>query len=155
MVHNARVVAIDYAPAMLSVADQRLRNLGVSAEFVQADAYAIPFGRVTFDSAFFGCWMSHVPYTRVNEFLDELQRVLKTGAVVMAIDTAPPPGGGGGLAPGAEYFNPRVLNDRSRHRVLKIDHSPETLGSTLAALGRVIESWTTGHFFVGAMIEVP
>jgi hypothetical protein len=48
---------------------------------------------------------------------------------------------------GTEYYNPRMLNDGSRHeRILKIDHTPETLANALAPLGRVVEAWSTGSF---------
>jgi hypothetical protein len=56
--------------------------------------------------------------------------------------------------PGHERIQERVLNDGSRHPVLKIDHTPETIRATLAALGEV-EAWQTGKFFVGAIARTP
>ena len=150
---RARVVALDYSAAMLGVTRERLRAAGLAARLIRADAYALPLPPNSFDSCFIGCWMSHVPYVRLPDFLAGVRKVLTRSAAVMVIDTAPPPGENR-PEPGAEYYNPRKLNDGSHHRVLKIDHNTATLASALAPLGRVVETWNTGRHFVGAVIEV-
>jgi len=149
---HGRVTAVDFAPAMLNVARERLRSMSLGADFVRADAYRLPFRANSFDSAFAGCWMSHVPNARLPELFDGIRRVLKKGTPMMVIDTGVPSSEPGRPAPGTEYYNPRILNDGSRHRVLKIDHTPQSLSAALAPLGRVQQAWKVGGF-VGATVE--
>jgi cyclopropane fatty-acyl-phospholipid synthase-like methyltransferase len=97
-----------------------------------------------------GFFLSHVPFARLHEFFGEVRRVMKPGGLVMVVDSAAL----NRSEPGQEQIRERILNDGSRHRVLKIDHSPETIGATLAPLGQVLEAWVTGKFFVGAVVRV-
>ena len=99
-----------------------------------------------------GCFMSHVPHARLPELIDGIRRALKSGGLVMAIDTGPGSEESRRRA-GTEYYNPRTLKDGSRYeRVLKIDHTPETLANALAPLGRTVESWSIGSF-VGVILR--
>jgi demethylmenaquinone methyltransferase/2-methoxy-6-polyprenyl-1,4-benzoquinol methylase len=151
LARRARVTALDYAPAMLARTGGRLRAQGLRADRVRADAYALPLAPSSFDCCFFGFWLSHVPYARLCEFLGELRRVVRPGGQVMVVDSAPTEPG---QAPGVEYFHERILNDGSRHQVLKILHTPETMAAALAPLGRILDSATTGTFFTWAVAEV-
>jgi hypothetical protein len=84
-------------------------------------------------------------------FLEELRRVVRPRGRVMVVDSAPTEPD---QAPGIEYLHERILNDESRHAVLKILHTPETLGAALAPLGALVESWGTGKFFTAAIVEL-
>jgi demethylmenaquinone methyltransferase/2-methoxy-6-polyprenyl-1,4-benzoquinol methylase len=152
--HLARrtaVTAVDYAPAMLARTQARLAAQGLRANRVRADAYRLPLARASFDSCFFGFWLSHVPYARLPEFLGELRRVVRRRGRVMVVDSAPVEPD---QTPGVEYLHERILNDGSRHTVLKILHTPETLGAALAPLGALVDAWGTGKFFSAAIVEV-
>jgi demethylmenaquinone methyltransferase/2-methoxy-6-polyprenyl-1,4-benzoquinol methylase len=151
LARRAAVTAIDYAPAMLARLGRRLRAHGLRADRLRADAYDLPLAAAQFDCCFFGFWLSHVPYARLGGFLAELRRVVRPGGQLMVVDSAPTDAG---QAPGVEYFHERVLNDGSRHAVLKILHTPETIAAALAPLGRVVEAWGTGTFFTGAIVEI-
>jgi demethylmenaquinone methyltransferase/2-methoxy-6-polyprenyl-1,4-benzoquinol methylase len=151
LVRRAAVVALDYAPAMLAQLGARLQAQGLRAERVRADAYALPLASSSFDCCFFGFWLSHVPYARLADFLGEVRRVVRPGGQVLVVDSAPAEPG---QVPGVEFLHERVLNDGSRHEVLKILHTPETIAEALAPLGRVQEAWDTGRFFTGAIVEV-
>jgi ubiquinone/menaquinone biosynthesis C-methylase UbiE len=151
LARRAAVTAIDYAPAMLARLDARLHAAGVHADCLRADAYQLPLVPAAFDCCFFGFWLSHVPYARLPEFLGELRRVVRPGGRVMVVDSAPVQPDD---APGVEYLHERILNDGSRHAVLKILHTPATIGAALEPLGRVVEAWGTGKFFTGAIVEV-
>src|SRR5262249_53585803 len=100
---------------------------------------------------FFGFWLSHVPYARLPEFLGELRRVIRPGGEVMVIDSAPTDPG---QTAGAEFMNERVLNDGTRHAVLKILHTPATLVNALSQLGTTRDAWSTGTFFSGAVVRI-
>jgi ubiquinone/menaquinone biosynthesis C-methylase UbiE len=150
---GAQVTVVDYAPAMLAQVAARLRDVGLEARRIRGDAYALPLGRARFDSCFMGFFLSHVPFARLHEFFGGVRRVMKPGGLVMVVDSAAL-GESNRSEPGQEQIRERILNDGSRHRVLKIDHSPETIGATLAPLGQVLEAWVTGKFFVGAVVRV-
>lgn len=151
LARRAAVVAVDYAPAMLAQVKARLSAQGQQVARVRADAYALPFGSGSFDSCFFGFWLSHVPYGRLPAFLGELRRVMRPGGHVMVVDSAPTEPE---QQPGVEYLHERVLNDGSCHEVLKILHTPETIAAALAPLGALKEAWSTGTFFSAALVEV-
>jgi demethylmenaquinone methyltransferase/2-methoxy-6-polyprenyl-1,4-benzoquinol methylase len=151
LARRAAVTALDYAPAMLAQAALRLRGQRLRADYVRADAYHLPLAGASFDCCFFGFWLSHVPYARLPEFLGELRRVVRAGGQVMVLDSAPTEAD---QAPGVEFYHERILNDGSRHAVLKILHTPATIASALAPLGRVVEAWETGTYFTGAVVQI-
>jgi demethylmenaquinone methyltransferase/2-methoxy-6-polyprenyl-1,4-benzoquinol methylase len=151
LARRAAVTVVDYAPAMLAQNQARLLAQGLRADCVRADAYRLPLASGVFDCCFFGFWISHVPYARLADFLEELRRVVRPCAQVLVVDSAPTEAD---QEPGVEYLHERVLNDGSRHGVLKILHTPQTLGAALAPLGAVVEAWSTGKFFSAAIVEV-
>jgi ubiquinone/menaquinone biosynthesis C-methylase UbiE len=151
LARRAAVTAIDYAPAMLAQLHARLRAQGLHAQRVRADAYHLPLAPAAFECCFFGFWLSHVPYARLPELLGELRRVVRPGGQVMVVDSAPSEPG---QAAGVEYLHERILNDGSRHAVLKILHTPETIGAALAPLGMLAETWSTGTFFTAALVDL-
>jgi demethylmenaquinone methyltransferase/2-methoxy-6-polyprenyl-1,4-benzoquinol methylase len=151
LARRARVTAVDYAPAMLARLGARLGEQALVVERVRADAYKLPLASAIFDTCFFGFWISHVPYTRLPEFLGELRRVVRPGGQVMVVDSAPSQDD---QLPGVEYLHERILNDGSRHAVLKILHTPDTLAAALAPLGTVAGAWSTGTFFSAVLVDV-
>jgi ubiquinone/menaquinone biosynthesis C-methylase UbiE len=151
LARRAAVTTIDYAPAMLAQLQARLVAQGLRANRLRADAYWLPLARASFDCCFFGFWLSHVPYVRLPTFLEELRRVVRPHGQVMVVDSAPIEPD---QAPAVEYLHERILNDGSRHAVLKILHTPQTLGAALAPLGTLVDTWSTGKFFSAAIVEV-
>ncbi|GAB3651862.1 class I SAM-dependent methyltransferase [Ramlibacter alkalitolerans] len=116
----ARVLAIDAAVETLQIA--RERTLGGSVDFVTGDAYALPAQAQGFDAAFAGFWFSHVPKSRVAEFLAGLHRALVPGARVVFLDNLYVEGNSTPVcerdAEGNTY-QMRTLADGSTHQVLK------------------------------------
>lgn len=147
---RARVTTLDFAPRMLEVARARLRAQGRHADAVRADAYRLPFADASFERCFFGFWLSHVPHARLAEFLGEVRRVVRPGGLVLVLDSAP---SAPGQQPGEEQLVERVLNDGSCHAVLKILHTPDTLGAALAPLGAPLELFATQRYFSGALVR--
>lgn len=151
LARRATVTALDYAPAMLAQLGARLSDADLMAARVRGDAYALPFTAHSFDSAFFGFWLSHVPHARLPAFCAELRRVLRPGASLMVADSAPT---APEQFPGAEFLHERVLNDGSRHSVLKILHTPASMAQSLAPLGTIAEAWSTGTYFTGVIVKI-
>jgi demethylmenaquinone methyltransferase/2-methoxy-6-polyprenyl-1,4-benzoquinol methylase len=151
LARRAAVTVIDYAPAMLAQLETRLSAQGLHANRLRSDAYRLPLARASFDCCFFGFWLSHVPYARLPQFLEELRRVVRPLGQIMVVDSAPTEPD---QLPGVEFLHERVLNDGSRHAVLKVLHTPETLGDALAPLGALVEAWSTGTFFSAAIVQI-
>jgi SAM-dependent methyltransferase len=127
----ARVVAIDAAPETLKIAATRVPPGTV--EFTVGDAYALPRAQagaapatgtaVPCNAGFAGFWYSHVPQSRVREFLQGLNAALAPGATVVLLDNRFVEGSSTPLsaerdAEGNSY-QMRALKDGTQHRVLK------------------------------------
>jgi demethylmenaquinone methyltransferase/2-methoxy-6-polyprenyl-1,4-benzoquinol methylase len=129
-------VGIDASIETLAIA--RLR-VGANAALVVADAYRLPASGASFDAAFVGFWLSHIPRARRREFLCELHRVLEPGAVVVIVDNRYVEGSNHGIAERdaeGNTYQRRRLEDGSVHSVLKnfpseaeLRHAADTAGA--------------------------
>ena len=134
-----RVLAIDASPETLQIA--RTRPGTGNVEFVVGDAYELAPTVPAFESAFAGFWFSHIPKTRIREFLEGLHAVLMPGAKVVFLDNRFVEGSSTPVSERDDEGNTyqmRQLDDGSRHRVLKnfpsrleFGHSLEGIGSDL------------------------
>ena len=79
------VVGIDVNPEMISRAQSRCEHLP-HVKFRLADAYSLDPEVGTFTAAFAVWWWSHIPRSRVREFLVSLHRGLIPGALVLFSD---------------------------------------------------------------------
>jgi SAM-dependent methyltransferase len=79
------VVATDIDPIMISLARCRLAGVG-NVECRTADAYALDAVAGRFTAAFAHWWWSHVPKSRLAEFLSGLHRKLEPRAIVVFAD---------------------------------------------------------------------
>lgn len=127
------------------------RTENVSAALARADAYHLPFADRSFDCCFFGFWLSHVPSQLHPQFFGEVGRVVRAGGAVMLVDSKP----FRGEAPGAQLKPERILNDGSRHQIVKIYHTPESLRNVLQRYGADVRTWTSGHFFTAGYYRIP
>jgi ubiquinone/menaquinone biosynthesis C-methylase UbiE len=75
---SAQVVASDYDPAQVAVAQERLAGLGGPVEFRVVDARAMPFDDAAFDAVFSFGVLHHIP-GGWREAVAETARVLKPG----------------------------------------------------------------------------
>ena len=114
------VTAVDAASETLQIAKSRVTNTQI--RFLVGDAYRLPVGERAFDGGFAGFWISHVPHSRLQEFLCELHRTLVAGARVVLLDNRFVAGSSTPIAERDEDGNTyqlRRLADGSTHRVLK------------------------------------
>ncbi|MCL4180485.1 MAG: methyltransferase domain-containing protein [Verrucomicrobia bacterium] len=90
--------------------------------FQREDAYALPALPRTFTGGFAGFWWSHLPRTRIRDFLRGFHRVLSPGARVMFIDNTYVEGSSTPIsrtAPDGDTYQLRRLDDGSTHEVIK------------------------------------
>jgi demethylmenaquinone methyltransferase/2-methoxy-6-polyprenyl-1,4-benzoquinol methylase len=77
------ITAVDAAPEMLAIARERVPDEQV--QFVQADLFAWRPPR-TYDTVFFGFWLSHVPRERFDGFWRMIAHCLVPGGRVFFMD---------------------------------------------------------------------
>nr|WP_205964623.1 class I SAM-dependent methyltransferase [Ramlibacter agri] len=114
------LAAVDASSEVLHIAQARAKAGGV--QFVLGDAYRLPVAPRQFDAAFAGFWYSHVPRSRVQEFLQGLHGALKPGAKVVLLDNRYVEGSSTPIAErdaDGNQYQLRKLEDGSTHRVLK------------------------------------
>jgi demethylmenaquinone methyltransferase/2-methoxy-6-polyprenyl-1,4-benzoquinol methylase len=144
----ARMTATDAVAAPLAFA--RLRPGAGRVAFVQADAFALPGSLGTFDAAFAGLFISHVPVARRHSFLAGLHARLAPGATVAFVDNTEAQCE---RLPVAEHdaagngYQMRTLPDGSTHRVLKNFPSEAELRAMVDGAGDRAQYWRGAHFW--------
>jgi ubiquinone/menaquinone biosynthesis C-methylase UbiE len=113
------IVASDYNAS--TIAEARRKTLDPrKVSLVVGDAYCPPFIDATFDAAFAGDWLAHVPRSRQADFLVGLHSALRPGARVLFCDQLPGPESMTGVYDGdGNHLQERTLPDGSRYRVIK------------------------------------
>jgi ubiquinone/menaquinone biosynthesis C-methylase UbiE len=81
---GVRLTGVDLSPAMLAVAKQRSRKLGIDAELLVGDAHALDFPDDSFDTVISTLFFSSVPDPR--RAAAEVLRVLKPGGRLLLLD---------------------------------------------------------------------
>jgi len=79
------VVAMDYNDETLQIARSKPYPKN-NVSFQQGDAYALPAWPGKFSACFAGFWWSHVPFARLDPFLEHLATRLEPGATVAFLD---------------------------------------------------------------------
>lgn len=78
-----RLTGIDLTPAMLAVARDRARDLGMDVELVEGDAQALPFADSSFDTAVCTLALNAIPDDRAA--IAEMYRVLRPGGSLLLL----------------------------------------------------------------------
>jgi demethylmenaquinone methyltransferase/2-methoxy-6-polyprenyl-1,4-benzoquinol methylase len=144
----SRVTATDALAEPMAFA--RLRPGVERVSFVQADAYALPQSLGSFDAAFAGLWISHVPVERRREFLAGLHARLVAGARVVLIDNTEAQCERLPIASrdaAGNTYQQRLLPDGTAHRVLKNFPGEDELRSAVDGLGAHARYWRGVHFW--------
>ena len=88
---DRRLTGIDLTPAMLTLALDRARSLGMAAALLVADAQAPPFAAASFDSVVCTLGLNAIPDDRAA--VAEMYRVLRPAAGWCWLATSPAPPG--------------------------------------------------------------
>ena len=131
----------------LAIARDRLAAAGLTASSAVRDAWAEPDRRV--DALFMGFWLSHVPRTRLSEFLDICLRWLEPGGTVAFIDSRRDPESGAPNHPTpVDDMSLRKVGDRE-FVIPNIYYEPAELERALAGAGfQNARVETTPRFFL-------
>jgi demethylmenaquinone methyltransferase/2-methoxy-6-polyprenyl-1,4-benzoquinol methylase len=130
------VIALDQSPSMVAIAQQRLSH-GVA---IIGDALQLPFADNAFDRVFTGRFYGHLPDAERAVFLAEVGRVASELIVVDTARRDDRP---------AEHWEPRQLNDGSRHSVYKRYLTAEQLAHEIGG-----QPMMDGHWFVAARADL-
>lgn len=143
------LVATDTSPQMLGHARRRLERAGVAARWVRADAYRLPFERASFDAAYAGFFISHVPSSYMPTFFDQVSRVVRPGGELLLFDGRRAScAAGSAPTAGDSLVQQRPLNDGRVFGVLKIYYDCERLARLLSRYGTSMCVHESRAFFV-------
>ena len=144
-----RVTALDASAEMIAINRAKLQCDRV--DYVKSDLFAWQPDR-QYDMLFFGFWLSHVPSEKLARFLDTAHAALKPGGRFFFVDSAKADQSRSSEIDidGEDELQTRILNDGSRHRIVKIYYEPTALTATLRGHGFDIEVRSTGNFMIYA-----
>lgn len=124
-----KIVATDLRQEVMRVA-RETKSFISPVEFVQADAFKLPFREQAFDAGLANFWFSHLKKSERVSFLDGFHRVLAPGSTIFMADNVYNEGVGGELVtkPGDEdTYKLRKLKDGRESLVLKNYPTPDEL----------------------------
>ena len=137
----ASIVATDAAEEPMRIA--RAKDYGgAHVRFEPADAYALDERLGRFDGALAFFWWSHIPLSRIGDFLHSLHRRLDPGARVLFMDNTYVEGNSTPIAERdaeGNTYQLRPLADGSTNRVLKNFPSEADLRAQLASHASAFE----------------
>jgi SAM-dependent methyltransferase len=116
----SHILAVDSASETIRIAEGRVSP--GKAQFVLGDAYALPDTGRKFQRGFAGFWYSHVPKSRVREFLRGFHARLESGAKVVLLDNRFVEGSSTPISERdleGNTYQTRKLTNGTSHRVLK------------------------------------
>ncbi len=152
----SRVVAVDAAPQTMRIAQGRVAPGKV--EFVVGDAYALPLAGRSYERGFAGFWFSHVPRSRVREFLLGFRAALHPGATVVLLDNLFVEGSSSPIserdAEGNTY-QARRLGDGTTHRLLKNFPTEGELRADLEGLGAQVRYHAWQYYWALEYVTAP
>jgi demethylmenaquinone methyltransferase/2-methoxy-6-polyprenyl-1,4-benzoquinol methylase len=134
----ASIVATDAAEEPMRIARAKHYE-NANVEFALADAYALDERLGRFDGALAFFWWSHIPLSRIGEFLRSLHRRLAPGARVLLMDNTYVEGNSTPIAERdaeGNTYQLRRLADGSENRVLKNFPSEAEVRADLAPHAR-------------------
>jgi SAM-dependent methyltransferase len=166
---GAAVTGLDLTPELLAAARENARIAGVTIDFHEGDAEALPFDASSFDVVV--SQYGHIFAPRPDVTIGEMLRVLKPGGVI-AFSTWPPelyvgrvfaltsrymPPPPPGVSPPSQWGDPNVIRERLGDRVrdlrfdratmviptLSVSHHREAFEKTAGPVIRLVEMLKT------------
>ncbi len=135
------VVAMDASAEVLEIARTK-KFFRQNVDFELADMYALPKSDRKFEAGFGGFIWSHIPLSRLSNFLTSLHQHLKKGGKVMFVDNRYVSGSSTSLATKDEEgntFQKRQLENGEEYLVLKNFPSEKDIKTALSDTARDIQ----------------
>ncbi len=140
--------AVDASEEVLAINRARC---GAAPRHTKADLFAFTPEPATYDTVFFGFWLSHVPEDRFDEFWAMVRSALAPGGRALFVDSrfdATSTARDHTLRSPDDDVVTRRLNDGREFRVVKIFHEPARLATKLEAQGWRAEVGGTARYFL-------
>lgn len=152
--YGTSLTAVDASPEVIAL--NRKRLAGNPAAYIQTDLFSWEPER-SFDTVFFGFWLSHVPPERFAGFWDLVRRCLKPGGRVFFIDSSytPEATAKDHVLNGTEATTvTRRLDDGRTFSIVKVFYEPAKLEAQLETLGWRAQVGRTETFFIYGQAHV-
>jgi demethylmenaquinone methyltransferase/2-methoxy-6-polyprenyl-1,4-benzoquinol methylase len=144
--HADSVTAVDSSPRMLALNEERVGSQKVT--YVEADIFAWEPDR-TYDSVFFGAWLSHVPPSEFARFWALVAACLRPNGRVAFVDEDDRAAGHDELhSIGGTTAARRMLSDGRQFEIVKVFWSADDLERELRSLGWDIHVRRAGETFL-------
>ncbi|MHB8637858.1 MAG: class I SAM-dependent methyltransferase [Fimbriimonadaceae bacterium] len=143
-----QLTCVDASAEMIQLTRARVGDVGV--EYVEADLFTWQPDR-TYDTIFFGFWLSHVPPDRFDVFWEVVRAALAPGGRVFFVDSRFEPTSTAGnhtLEGQAATTVTRKLNDGREYQVVKVFYEPDEFAKRLAGLGFTAAVGMTPTYFL-------
>lgn len=125
------ITAVDAAPEMLEIARQRLGSEQII--YQQVDLFRWKPER-QYDLIFFGNWLSHVPPSALDDFLNNVRRAVRPHGILAMVDQYAPSIADEIIAKD-DIYAVRPLEDGRRFTIVKAFYSQSFLEDKLHKLG--------------------
>ena len=142
--------ATDFNAEVIQLAEQK-SYASCDVTFQQADAYTLANVEGSYTAGFAGFWWSHLPITRIADFLHVFHARLQSGARVILVDNLYVEGSSTPLShtdQDGNTYQMRQLQDGSRHEVLKNFPSEVDLRQHLAPFASQITYTALMYYWV-------
>lgn len=145
-----QITAIDASPEMIEINRHKLNNSNV--EYKQLDLFSWQPDK-QYDLVFFSFWLSHIPPTKVAEFLSKVYNSVLPGGKALIIDSyfeITSSAKDRLLEDNNEIYQKRKLNDEREFQIFKIYYQPDDLTTKLTQAGFQAEAKLTATYFIYA-----
>jgi 2-polyprenyl-3-methyl-5-hydroxy-6-metoxy-1,4-benzoquinol methylase len=151
LIHTATALtAVDASSEMIAINQAKVGSERVV--YVQADLFTWQAER-TYDAIFFGFWISHVPYERLDSFLGRIAAMLRPGGKVFFVDSRreiTSTANNHQLPDEDQQVMTRILNDGRTFEIVKIFYNPQELEDRCRKVGlQITIQETATYFFFG------
>ena len=137
------VTATDINHSMLEIAREKEYSSEIP-KFFEADAYTLDGVDKTFDAAFMADWWTHIPKSKLSQFLDNLHLKLRTSGCVVVIDMLPrdlPEGETEHFDDDGNRIHERTLPEGGSFSVVKNYPSHQELSETISPYSDEFHYW--------------
>ncbi len=134
------ILGVDIGREVLGIAAAKPYPRG-KVRFARADAYRLEGIDGAFSAALAAFWWSHVPLSRLDEFVGSLHRCLGEGRRVVLVDNRYVAGSSTPIARvdrSGNSYQRRRLEDGTEFEILKNFPTPEDIRCSLAGLARCV-----------------
>ena len=117
---STKITAVDINNEVLEVA--KTKKYGCNVDFIQDDVYKLDKINGKYDSLFAGFWLSHVPKSKISNFIELIHSKLNNDAMIVFMDNLYVEGNSTPISRSDEEGNSyqiRKLNDNSEYEIIK------------------------------------